>query len=309
MNEDGAFLAAIKADPSDDTTRLVFADWLDERGRRGGEFIRAECALAAEPSGSAKWHEALARYRRAGEGLSEEWRGAIGRYPLAHWLAASARSAWVRLENWCRQHYPALLEALAPGATGEEIEELERAIGQPLPPDVRESFAIHNGNNSFIFGCELQTTQGAAHDWQIWRDVAGHNEEFRDRHKSFPVGAVALDYTNAGWVPLTRDAGGNHIGVDLAPGPAGTVGQVIIFGRDEDQKCASASGWAEFLADYATFLESGAAGEFDPNSSDPLAWYSNALGDRHPHDVLRKWRMEGKWPWRAPEPGATAPTS
>jgi uncharacterized protein (TIGR02996 family) len=29
------FLQAICADPDDDTPRLVYADWLDERGRRG----------------------------------------------------------------------------------------------------------------------------------------------------------------------------------------------------------------------------------------------------------------------------------
>ena len=33
MNEEAAFLAAIRADPGDDTRRLAFADWLDEHGR------------------------------------------------------------------------------------------------------------------------------------------------------------------------------------------------------------------------------------------------------------------------------------
>lgn len=42
MNDEEAFLAAILADPEDDTVRLVFADWLDENGHhaRAG-FIRA----------------------------------------------------------------------------------------------------------------------------------------------------------------------------------------------------------------------------------------------------------------------------
>jgi uncharacterized protein (TIGR02996 family) len=32
MSDEAAFLAALKANPADDTTRLVYADWLDENG-------------------------------------------------------------------------------------------------------------------------------------------------------------------------------------------------------------------------------------------------------------------------------------
>jgi uncharacterized protein (TIGR02996 family) len=41
MGEDEAFLRAIRAQPTDDTTRLVYADWLDERGDPRGEYLRA----------------------------------------------------------------------------------------------------------------------------------------------------------------------------------------------------------------------------------------------------------------------------
>jgi hypothetical protein len=41
---------------------------------------------------------------------------------------------------------------------------------------------------------------------------------------------------NSGWIPLLSDWEGNHIGVDLEPGPSGKVGQVINFGRDEEEK-------------------------------------------------------------------------
>jgi uncharacterized protein (TIGR02996 family) len=42
-----ALLAAIIAEPEDDTPRLVYADWLDEHGRpERAEFIRVQCELA-----------------------------------------------------------------------------------------------------------------------------------------------------------------------------------------------------------------------------------------------------------------------
>ena len=53
MSDQAGLLAAICADPEDDTTRLVYADWLDERGRREDRiraaFIRSQIALARLP--------------------------------------------------------------------------------------------------------------------------------------------------------------------------------------------------------------------------------------------------------------------
>jgi uncharacterized protein (TIGR02996 family) len=46
MREDDPFLQAILADPGNDAPRLIYADWLEERGDPRGEFIRVQCALA-----------------------------------------------------------------------------------------------------------------------------------------------------------------------------------------------------------------------------------------------------------------------
>jgi hypothetical protein len=88
--------------------------------------------------------------------------------------------------------------------------------------------------------------------------------------------------------------------MDSAPGPAGSVGQVINFGRDEKLKCVLAASWGEFLLSYARFLESGALTQVHPEAKfwgdnfDPL------MGGRHRHDVLVEWRKEGRWPLRDP---------
>jgi len=37
------FLRAIAADPADEATRLVYADWLEEQGDPLGEFLRLQC--------------------------------------------------------------------------------------------------------------------------------------------------------------------------------------------------------------------------------------------------------------------------
>ena len=76
-------------------------------------------------------------------------------------------------------------------------------------------------------------------------------------YTSSPANAIALQYANAGWVPLCDDYGGNHIGIDLAPGPAGVRGQVISFGRDEEEKVVIAASLGDFLLWFATQLERG----------------------------------------------------
>jgi uncharacterized protein (TIGR02996 family) len=47
MRDDDGFLDAIRANPGDDTHRLVYADWLDERGDPRGDFLRLHLALAS----------------------------------------------------------------------------------------------------------------------------------------------------------------------------------------------------------------------------------------------------------------------
>jgi uncharacterized protein (TIGR02996 family) len=63
MTQDDGFLHAVREDPDDDAPRLVYADWLEERGDPRGEFIRADCALARLPAGDPR-RPALEERRR-----------------------------------------------------------------------------------------------------------------------------------------------------------------------------------------------------------------------------------------------------
>jgi uncharacterized protein (TIGR02996 family) len=58
MNERGALLSDAVENSDDDTSRLVFADWLDDHGgesdRAWAEFIRLECAAAKLPASHKK---------------------------------------------------------------------------------------------------------------------------------------------------------------------------------------------------------------------------------------------------------------
>src|SRR5262245_13561869 len=91
MIEEDAFVAAILAAPHDDTPRLVFADWLDERGDPRGELLRIATELealeAADPPTDIRGR--LARVRRIGQ-LTRRWRELI-RPEHRAWLAVVHR--------------------------------------------------------------------------------------------------------------------------------------------------------------------------------------------------------------------------
>lgn len=192
--------------------------------------------------------------------------------------AAPVAKSWKRIEVWLKKHAPAIQAALRPPATEEALQAVEHLIGQPLPPDVRESYLIHDGQefggtdvSGVFFGMSLMSLtegEGVAWCWQyrIADDPANFDEndpEVRESFTTFPEGAIRLARMRPGWIPLYWDSGLNFFGIDLEPGPSGVIGQVIPFswesGIGAEQKYVLAQSWAHFLQDVADELEAGHA--------------------------------------------------
>ncbi|MEK6233367.1 MAG: TIGR02996 domain-containing protein [Planctomycetales bacterium] len=90
MDQERAFREEILAAPEDDAPRLIFADWLEERGDPRGDFIRAQCELA-------RLHEADPRtdaLRRQQRELIA--RGVLDRYPEWPGTLANLERVWFR---------------------------------------------------------------------------------------------------------------------------------------------------------------------------------------------------------------------
>lgn len=196
---------------------------------------------------------------------------------------------WSRIDRWCEDNYPELFDQICTPATVNDINELEYSLDCSLPMEVRESLLIHDGQErggtptGVIFGSMLLDCEEMLDEWKNWRTVereyltqavpgpappAGEagpsktdnatlgRQELQSRQTSQPEGAIQKAYAHPGWIPMARDWGGNNIAVDLAPGPNGTWGQVILFGRDYDCKYVVAKSWAHFLAMVADDMAS-----------------------------------------------------
>lgn len=149
---------------------------------------------------------------------------------------------------------------LNPGASQEEIRALEEHLGVALPPTLKELLAIHNGQNAgfgMFFGLQFLSTSGIKEQWDMWVSLEndGLNEELADMMSSKPEGYIKPLYLNRQWIPLTHDSGGNHIGIDYDPDVKGILGQMIIFGRDDDEKKLKAASFDAFMRRFIEELK------------------------------------------------------
>jgi cell wall assembly regulator SMI1 len=193
--------------------------------------------------------------------------------PDAH--SYSVKAAWKRLKLWSAVHLPQTAGGDSRPASDEQIREFEAAIVGKLPKDVRDSYRVYNGQCAgpgIVYGLAVEALRDSLHQWKTW--VKGYESNLKDGSaaeldegcSSFPADFVRPVYYDAGWVPLTYDSSGNHIGVDLNPGPKGKRGQVIVFGRDDEFHTVLALSWGQFLTDLADELE---AGNYRLDMTDP----------------------------------------
>ncbi|WP_407571065.1 SMI1/KNR4 family protein [Deinococcus altitudinis] len=177
-------------------------------------------------------------------------------------MSASLETSAVldRLAAWLAAELPEVLAALQPGATEAELNALEALTGQPLPSDVRALYGWRNGQNldhpatGPFFGLTFLPLPEVARHWSAWQEVLSSMPELGEPDENYtsePAGAVQPIGISRGWIGFAYDHGGNHLGIDLTPGPTGTAGQIINFGRDEHARfvlSASMTGFLEWLA-------------------------------------------------------------
>lgn len=168
-----------------------------------------------------------------------------------------------RLDAWYAANLAADKYVFNPPATDEQIDAFERLVGWKMPHSYRQLYRWHNGENDdrwgHIYGLPLLPLEQAAADWKTWTRTLAEfgGNRYAIPGGAWPEGAVDPAYTNPAWIPLTNDGSSGHVGLDLDPWPGGRVGQVILFGRDEDVKVVLAESLGQFLGWVAGLLESG----------------------------------------------------
>ena len=83
MSDDRAFLQAIVEHPCDDTTRVVYADWLDEHNDPRAAFLRLQVSTQQSEPGAER-NQARERLLQAASRLDPRWLAQVDR-PRAGW--------------------------------------------------------------------------------------------------------------------------------------------------------------------------------------------------------------------------------
>src|SRR5262245_51089708 len=81
MNAETPFLEAIKAAPDDVAARLVYADWLEERGDQRGELIRLQEEMNSVPAWSDRYWNLRPRRNALREQVKSSWLQTMGYVP------------------------------------------------------------------------------------------------------------------------------------------------------------------------------------------------------------------------------------
>jgi len=162
------------------------------------------------------------------------------------------REQWEQIERILRTHSCLDQIGLRQGTSCDKIAAVESHLGVNFPDSLRTFLAIHDGQDGragLVGGEQLLSAEQIQREWDVWRSLeeAVMNADCADFMASHPKGVIKPVYTNRAWVPLTKDWGGNHIGLDFDPDGQGTVGQVIRFGRDQDTKLLVAKSFEAFV--------------------------------------------------------------
>ena len=168
MSEREHLLAAICANPEEDTPRLAFADWLDEQGGDGNArraaFIRAQIRLAPLPRYHPDWLPAAHAILRTWGPHLLEWRTELPLLAGIHWgefrrgfvetVGVSSPGNLVQKGAWVASSAPLLgialngrdhLAALALSPVFARIRRLRLAHGRTLHDDaLRELLGLPN---------------------------------------------------------------------------------------------------------------------------------------------------------------------
>ena len=168
-----------------------------------------------------------------------------------------------RLDAWYAAHLPSDKYAFNAPATDAQLDAFERLLGIPLPNAYRQLYRWHDGEEGdrwgHIYGLPLLSLRQSGSEWTAWNKVLASfgGNRYMIPGAGWPQGAVDPAYINPRWIPLTDDGSGNHIGLDFDPWSGGRVGQVILYGRDEDVKAVLAPSIGAFLGWIADLLEGG----------------------------------------------------
>lgn len=189
------------------------------------------------------------------------------------------------------QHLSEELCTLNSGASEQDICTIEQHIGYRFPDELRQLYTAYNGQSGeagLFLNWSFLSLDELKQEWDIWSAI--EQQSAASAHEdtdsiSVPLGYIKEQYCSQQWIPIAKDYGGNNYAIDIDPGPKGTRGQVIVFGRDYDTKYVLAESLGQYIGGLIRCLQLGQY-ELDEASIyiDPLTALTNDINRDTPLD-------------------------
>lgn len=162
---------------------------------------------------------------------------------------------------WLIEHAPDWLDTPEPGASADDIAQLEAQLGRRLPTALRDLLLVTNGG-LYIGEYATLSVEKIGRRWSAFKRFL---EEGRfDTCKPYPDRRELIKkaWWHPGYLPFAQDSCGNLICLDLDPGPKGTVGQ-IVWWETNAGPIADSDGTPSLKAFLQTYWDNLAAGAYD----------------------------------------------
>ena len=181
---------------------------------------------------------------------------------------AGVPALWKRIDKVLKANR-AVKRALRKPATDAQIAKCEAALAIAMPPALRASYRIHNGQKSgadCLFPDDFSgldapfsmlSLDEIVNDWRTWKKLIDAGEFKKQKGK--PDAGIRSDWWNPQWIPFANDGGGDSLCIDLAPAKGGVVGQIILHRHDDASRSIIAGDFRELLQLLAEHLEQAAA--------------------------------------------------
>lgn len=176
-------------------------------------------------------------------------------------MSEDIAKTWARIEQVLRQHAPEVCESLAPGAARAELDRCEAELGFHLPPELGQSWAVHNGQGDPSYTLRFCGFWGlmSVGDAIRWRGTLIELGERFDRENGVAVvNGVSL---NSGWwkrscIPFAH-CEGDYLCVDMDPALGHEQGRVVVHIHDGLLEALAAPTFGAWLCHVRDCLEGG----------------------------------------------------
>lgn len=165
-------------------------------------------------------------------------------------------ACWSRIERWLAANAPGAASGLPAGASRPAFARAEKVLGYPLPREVKESLALHDGSAHLWLHDrgEFLSLDGILSAWDqefdLWGD--GNNDAC-----AAPRGPIKKKWFTRKWLPVLDARTGDYVCVDLDPPKGGKRGQLIAWYHDAGPTEVVAPSFGVLLQRFAQDLEAG----------------------------------------------------